>query len=70
MNEDKRELKEEWKEHYLFLEALRRTGVCSMLGASTYLEEAFPLSPQESAEILLNWMHNYDELSKRYEWRE
>jgi hypothetical protein len=62
-------IKEEWKEYYFFLEALRRTGVCNMFGADIYLREAFPLNEEESREILLYWIEYYNELDKVYGWQ-
>ncbi len=58
-----------WVEYYKFLEALRRTGVCNMWGAGIYLEEAFQLSSKEASEVLCNWINNYDELNKIFEWQ-
>jgi hypothetical protein len=66
--ETKRPIKEEWAHYYNFLEALRRTGVCNMWGASVYLEEAFKLSKKEAGEILCNWIDNYSALNEKYEW--
>jgi hypothetical protein len=63
------EIREGWEEYYNFLEAIRRTGVCNMYGAAIYLVECFELTDEEAKEILCNWMENYDELSKKYDWR-
>lgn len=63
-------IKEEWEDYYKTLEAIRRTGVVNMFGASPYLRECFPdLSREEANEILCNWIENYDELNKKYGWR-
>ena len=63
-------IKEEWEEYYKVLEGIRRTGVCNMYGAAPYLKEFCPeLSHKESQEILVNWIHNYDELNKKYNFR-
>ena len=68
--ETKYPIKEEWTEYYKTLEAIRRTGVVNMFGAAPYLRECFPkLSRQESSEILCNWIENYDELNKKFGWR-
>ena len=41
-----------------------------MYGAAPYLKEFCPeLSHKESQEILVNWIHNYDELNKKYNFR-
>lgn len=63
-------IKEEWEEYYKFLEALRRTGVCNMYGASIYLVECFNLPNTEARKILTNWMENYNELDKKYGWKD
>ena len=62
-------INEDWEEYYKFLEALRRTGVCNMYGASVYLEECYNLSTKEARSILANWMDNYNELSDKYDWK-
>jgi hypothetical protein len=68
--EEKYPIREEWEEYYKFLEALRRTGVCNMWGASIYLEECYSeLSEEESKEILCNWIHNYSALNEKYSWQ-
>lgn len=68
--EEKYPVREEWEEYYKFLEALRRTGVCNMWGASVYLEECYSeLSEEESKEILCNWIHNYSTLNEKYGWQ-
>lgn len=70
MSEEKYPIKEKWEEYYEVLEGIRRTGVCNMFGAAPYLKEFCPeLTHKESQEILCNWMHNYDELNKKYGWR-
>lgn len=71
MSDIKYPIREEWEEYYKFLEALRRTGVCNMFGASIYLIECFPdLSEEDAQDILANWMSNYSELDKKYGWRD
>ena len=68
--EEKYPIREEWEDYYKFLEALRRTGVCNMWGASIYLEECYSeLSEEESKEILCNWIHNYSTLNEKYGWQ-
>jgi hypothetical protein len=70
MENEKYPIKEEWEEYYKVLEGIRRTGVCNMWGASTYLKEFCPeLSDKQSQEILCNWIHNYDKLNEKYGWR-
>ena len=62
------------KDHELYynvLEQIRKSGKCNMWGANTYLEYECPeLTRNEAREILLEWIENYDELSKMYGWRE
>ncbi len=63
-------IKESWEKYYIFLEALRRTGVCNMYGASIYLEEVFQISNELSKKVLANWMSNYSQLSEKYNWKD
>jgi hypothetical protein len=71
MEDNKYHIKEEWEEYYKVLEGIRRTGVVNMFGAAPYLKEFCPeLSEKESKEILCNWIHNYNELNKKYGWRD
>ena len=70
MENKKYPIKEEWNEYYKVLEGIRRTGVVNMWGASSYLKEFCPeLSEDEAKEILCNWIYNYNELNKKFEWR-
>jgi hypothetical protein len=63
-------IKEAWEKYYITLEAIRRTGVVNMWGASPVLQECFPrLSDKTAQEILCNWIHNYDELNRKYSWQ-
>lgn len=66
--ENKYPIRDDWEEYYKFLEALRRTGVCNMYGASVYIEKIFKLSEKEAKEILCNWMTNYNKLAEKYDW--
>ena len=68
---EKYPIREDWKEYYDVLEGIRRTGVCNMWGSSIYLKEFCPeLSENDAKGILCNWIHNYNELNKRFGWRE
>jgi hypothetical protein len=71
MENNKYPIKEEWEEYYKTLEAIRRTGVCNMWGAGIYLKECFPdeLSEQTANNVLVNWIHNYNELNRKYGWQ-
>lgn len=63
-------IRDDWTDYYHMLEGIRRTGVCNMFGAAPYLKElCSELSHKESQEILVNWIHNYDELNEKYGWQ-
>jgi hypothetical protein len=62
-------IREDWEEYYNFLEALRSENVCNMYGAGVVLEECCDLPENLARAILVNWMHNYKELSEKYGWR-
>jgi hypothetical protein len=67
---EKYPIKEEWDEYYKVLEGIRRTGVCNMWGAATYLKEFCPeLSEKEANDILCNWISNYSTLNEMYNWQ-
>ena len=69
-NKETNPIREEWEEYYMFLEALRRTGVVNMFGSGPYLKECFPgLSEDKIGEIFTSWAANYDELTEKYGWR-
>jgi len=57
-------------DYYDYLEALRKSGVTNMFGASPYLEEEFGLSATEARKILLDWMHNYEKYSEERGWKD
>lgn len=62
---------EEWEEYYKTLEAIRRTGVVNMWGAAPVLRECFPeLSEEKAQKVLVSWISNYDELNKKFGWRD
>lgn len=71
MSKKEHPIREEWEECYLFLEALRRTGVTNMYGAAPYLLEVkeFNLTYDQAQAVLTSWMVNYDELNKKYGWQ-
>lgn len=64
-----REIHDEWENYYKFLENLRQSGITNMYGASPYLEDAYDLNREEAITVLSNWMTNYTELCKKYNWR-
>jgi hypothetical protein len=59
----------DWEHFYVLLEGIRRSGICNMFGATPYLASLAQISEKEASEILVNWIHNYDELKKLY-WPE
>ena len=69
--DEKYPIKEDWVDYYKTLEAIRRTGVVNMWGASPYLKECYPtiLTDEKAQEILCNWIHNYDKLNERFSWQ-
>lgn len=68
--DEKYPIKEEWEDYYETLEAIRKSGITNMFGAAPYLREFHPeLSVKESNEILCNWISNYNELNKKYNWQ-
>lgn len=67
----KRPINEEHLNYYADLEAIRESGICNMWVGDLPLREMNPeLSAEEATEILLTWMANYEELSKRFGWRD
>ena len=67
---EKHPIKEEWEVYYIILERIRQSGITNMFGAAPYLKEFCPeLSREETKEILLSWMSNYNELNKKYGWQ-
>ena len=46
--------------YWIYLENLRRSGVCNMFGATPYIEEEFGVDKKEARTILMDWMHNYN----------
>jgi len=54
----------EWKEHFIFLNMLRDSGVTNMFGAAPYLETNTDLDGAGSREVLIHWMENFGEIQK------
>ena len=46
--------------YWIYLENLRRSGVCNMFGATPYIEEEFGVDKKEARTILMDWMNNYN----------
>lgn len=65
-----RKINKDHELYYNVLEDIRKSGICNMWGASEPLMFECPeLERCEAKEILLEWIENYDELSKMYNWR-
>ena len=65
-----RKINKDHELYYNVLEEIRKSGICNMFGANTYLKYECPeLTRNEAIEILLEWIENYDELSNMYSWR-
>lgn len=63
-------IREDWEEYYQTLENIRQSGITNMFGAAPYLREFCPeLSPRLAQAILVNWIHNYNALNKKYSWQ-
>jgi len=52
----------QYKSEFIFLDALRQSGITNMLGAAPYLSTAFDLQKKEATTILGLWMKYYDEM--------
>lgn len=59
-------IREEWREYYLILEAIRQSGITNMWGASPYLAAIAGITQSLAQEILVSWIANYDELKNLY----
>ena len=71
MENEKYPIREDWKDYYETLENIRQMGICNMWGASVPLKQVYPeLSEKDAQGILLNWIHNYNELNKKYGWQD
>ena len=71
METEKYPIREDWEEYYRILENIRQMGICNMWGANIPLKQVCPeLSEKDAKGILCNWIHNYEELSKKYNWRD
>ena len=71
METEKYPIREDWEKYYRVLENIRQMGICNMWGANIPLKQVCPeLSEKDAKGILCNWIHNYAELSKKYNWRD
>lgn len=62
-------IKEEWEHYYKALELIRESGITNMWGAAPYLAKYCNISVELATDILLSWIENYSELSKKFSWR-
>ncbi len=63
-------INDEWNGYYKTLEYIRRSGITNMWCGDYYLKEFYPeLTREQAKNILLSWIENYDELSKKFSWR-
>ena len=62
-------IKEEWDTYYETLEVIRQSGITNMWGAGPYLEEYCNIDLKLAKDVLLSWIENYGELSKKFSWR-
>ena len=53
------------KDHLLYLDLLRESGVTNMFGAGEYLERDFDMSEKDAREILVYWMKTFVARGKR-----
>lgn len=62
----KNPINEEWKEYYILLEGIRKSGITNMWGASPYLAELAGIDHKLAQKILCSWIEHYSELKKLY----
>lgn len=51
---------EEFTAMMVFLNKLRLSGKVNMFGAASYLQRSFHLNKEQSKDVLIHWMHNFD----------
>jgi hypothetical protein len=52
-------------EHFQYLDKLRESGATNMYGAAPYLQQVFGMSKNDARDVLLDWMKNFDDKSRR-----
>lgn len=62
-------INDEWNIYYETLEHIRRSGITNMWGAAPYLAAYKSIPETLARKVLLSWIENYDELSKKFSWR-
>lgn len=65
----KHPINDNWSTYYQILEYIRRSGITNMWGAAPYLAEYCNIDLKLAKDVLLSWIENYDELSKKFSWR-
>lgn len=66
----KHPINDEWNDYYETLEDIRKSGIVNMFGSAPYLAEHCGIGVKLAEEVLLSWMGNYGELSKKFSWRQ
>ena len=67
--EDKHPIVPEWEEYYKDLEAIRKSGITNMWGATPYLARYAGISQDLAGKVLSSWISHYDELNEKYGWQ-
>ena len=62
-------IKEEWNNYYEILEVIRQSGITNMFGSALYLAEYCNIDLKLAKDVLLSWIENYNELSKKFSCR-
>jgi hypothetical protein len=52
------------KDHLIYLDSLRESGITNMFGAAQYLTKAFPINIKEARIVLKYWMETFSERNK------
>ena len=64
--ENNHPINHDWKEYYIILEDIRKSGICNMWGAAPVLADFAGIPKSLATDILLSWISNYNELAKIY----
>ena len=62
-------IKEEWNTYYETLEVIRQSAIPTMRRPAPYLAEYCNIDLKLAKDVLLSWIENYNELSKKFSWR-
>lgn len=57
---DREELSPRERKVFMYLNALRESGITNMFGASPYLQTQFDMNKRVAADYLTTWMKNFD----------